>query len=262
MSRFLIIPELKNIGEHLSLANEYGLGFEYNDFYHPNVLDDEQGLRGLFSAYKAHSLPEYCTCHGDFFDVLVFSEDKSIRDIADMRIRQSIDAAKNIGAEAVVFHTNYEPMLTADFYVNNWINKNEEYWSGILEEFKDINIYIENMFDRSPELLCRLSERLKKYANYGVCFDYAHAVCFGKEEKISVWSSSLAPYVKHMHINDNDLKNDLHLSVGMGSIDWEEFAEYYGKYFGNSTVLIEVSGIEKQRRSVEYLEGIGLISKL
>lgn len=152
-------------------------------------------------------------------------------------------------------------MLTAEFYVNNWVARNEEYWSGILEEYKDINIYIENMFDRSPGLLCRLSERLKRYENYGVCFDYAHASSFGKEVNISEWSSSLAPYVKHMHINDNDLESDLHLGVGDGQIDWKIFAEHYRKYFKESTVLIEVQGIEKQRRSAEFLEKAGLVKK-
>lgn len=259
MSRFLIIPELKNIGEHLTLANEYGFGFEYNDFFHPNMLDDPKLLSETADKYKTYPLPEYCTCHGDFFDVLVFSEDKFIRRIADKRIRQSIDAARMMGAKGVVFHTNHEPALTAKSYVNNRTERNAEYWSGILAEFGDMDIYIENMFDRSPDMLCALSERLAGYKNYGVCFDYAHAASFGREVSLNEWSSSLAPYVKHMHINDNDLENDLHLAVGSGKIDREGFAEHYRKYFSECSVLIEVSGMEKQRLSARYLEKIGLI---
>lgn len=262
MTNFLIIPDIKNMGEHLELASEYGFGFEYNDFFSPDMLDDETRLEKRIADHTKFPLPEYSTSHGDFFDVIVFSEDKLIRDIADKRIRQSIDAARRIGAKAVVFHTNYEPVLTAKSYVENWISRNEQYWSGILEENPDMNIYIENMFDRSPDMLCRLSERLETYKNYGVCFDYAHAMSFGREIDIGEWVTSLAPYVKHMHINDNDLENDLHLAVGDGKIDWNAFAGYYKKYFSECTVLIEVTGIEKQRRSAEYLEKTGLLKRL
>ncbi len=262
MSNFLIIPDLKNINEHLSLAKKYGFGFEYNDFFMPNVLDDSAQIEKLAADYKKFALPEYCTCHGDFFDVLVFSEDKLIREIADRRIRQSISAARNIGARAVVFHTNYEPVLTSSSYVNNWISRNAEYFGGILEENPDMDIYMENMFDRSPEMLYMLSERLSGFENYGVCFDYAHAATFGKGFSLDEWSNTLAPYVKHMHINDNDLESDLHLAVGDGKIDWEQFAEIYKRVFSKCTVLIEVSGIEKQLKSVEYLEKIGLLGEM
>lgn len=261
MSKFLIIPDLKNIDEHLSLAKKYDLGFEYNDFFSPKMLDDEERLQHTIEEYKKYTLPDYCTCHGDFFDVLVFSEDKLIREIADKRIRQSIDAARKAGAKAVVFHTNYEPVLTAKSYVDNWIDCNEQYFSRLLEENPDMNIYLENMFDRSPDMLRRLSERLKAYKNYGVCFDYAHAMSFGRYTDINEWVRSLAPYLKHMHINDNDLENDLHLAVGDGKIDWNVFADHYNNYFCNCTILIEVSGIEKQIRSAEYLERLGLLSR-
>ena len=259
MSRFLIIPELTNIEEQLALAEKYNLGFEYNDYFSPKMLDDEAKLQHTIDEYKKYDLPNYCTCHGDFFDVLVFSEDRLIREIADKRIRQSIDTARKAGAKAVVFHTNYEPALTADTYIKNWTDCNEEYFSGILKENPDMNIYIENMFDRSPYMLKGLSERLAKYSNFGVCFDYAHAMSFGRSTDINDWVKALAPYIKHMHINDNDLENDLHLAIGDGKIDWNVFAKYYEKYFCKSTILIEVSGIEKQRRSVKFLESKGML---
>ncbi len=147
----------------------------------------------------------------------------------------------------------------ADAYIKNWTDYNEKYLGGILKENPDMNIYIENMFDRSPYMLQGLSERLIKYDNFGVCCDYAHAMSFGRGTDIDEWVEALAPYIKHMHINDNDLENDLHLAIGDGKIDWNKFAEYYEKYFYKSTILIEVSGIEKQRRSAEFLENLGLL---
>lgn len=257
MKKFLIIPHLDEIEESLALAEEYGFGFEYNDFFSPDMLDDKQRLESTIARYKANPLPDRCTMHGDFFDVLIFSEDKLIREISEKRIHQSIAAALEIGAEGVVFHTNHNPMLTADFYVNNWLKCNVDFWSAVTEQFPQINIYIENMFDTSPDMLARLAKELSGCKNFGVCLDYAHAAAFGGGT--DRWISMLAPYIKHMHINDNDLKDDLHLAVGDGQIDWLKFKEYYFRYFTDCTVLIETSDISRQRKSAEYLKNIGII---
>lgn len=257
MSKFLIIPQLNNIDESLELAEEYGFGFEFNDFFCPDVLDIRERVRGIADSYKSHKLPDTLTSHGDFFDVLIFSSDRLIREISEMRVRQSIEAALEVGAEAVIFHTNHNPFFTAESYVKNWLDCNIKFWNGILSEFTQINIYIENMCDSSPDMLVALSERLSSFSNYGVCFDYAHACVFGSD--IDEWVTALAPYVKHMHINDNDLKSDLHLAVGDGKIDWNRFREYYFQYFTNSSVLIETSSLEKQRKSAEFLSGLGIV---
>ena len=53
----------------------------------------------------------------------------------------------------------------------------------------------------------------------------------------------------------NDLKNDLHQAIGTGKIDWKRFHQEMDRYQIDSTVLIEVSGIEKQKKSLEYIRG-------
>lgn len=258
MSRFLIIPMINELEESVELAKEYGFGFEFNDFFIPDVLDDNALTEKLIEKYNACGLPDHCTLHGDFFDVLVFSDDREIRRISEMRIRQSLDIARMIGAKGVVFHTNSNPDLTAKLYIDHWISRNEAFWRKILSEYSDMNIYMENMFDDSPRLLAALAERLSDMDNFGVCFDYAHAVIYGSD--IDDWVDTLAPYVKHMHINDNDLKNDLHLAVGDGKIDWQHFKSVFeGKLSGAESVLIETSSIEKQRRSALFLRSLGLL---
>ncbi|MGN1415614.1 MAG: TIM barrel protein [Oscillospiraceae bacterium] len=257
MSRFLIIPQLKNIDESLKLAEEYGFGFEFNDFFFPDVLDSRERVSEIAAEYRSHKLPELLTCHGDFFDVLVFSSDRLIRDISAMRVRQSIEAAQEAGAGAVIFHTNHNPFFISQSYVSNWLDCNVRFWSGILSEYPNISIYIENMCDSSPDMLAALAEKLSSFPNFGVCFDYAHACVFGSD--MDSWVTALAPYIRHLHINDNDLKSDLHLAVGDGKIDWNRFKEYYLKYFTDATVLIETSSVEAQRRSAQFLSELGII---
>ena len=257
MGNFLIIPQLNNINESLALAEEYGFGFEYNDFFNPDILDDIDALNNIIDRYKRFQLPEITTVHGAFLDVTIFSQDKHIRLVSEKRIHQSIKAAAAIGAKGVVFHTNYTPMINTKSYVNGWIADNTTFWSKTLEEYPNIEIYIENMFDRKPDLIVKLAENLSNFPNFGICYDYAHASVFGDD--IDEWTEAVAPYVKHMHINDNDLKDDLHLAVGDGKIDWQKFCNSYNKHFSDCSVLIETSSIERQQRSAEFLRKLALL---
>ena len=128
------------------LAKEYNLGFEYNDFFMPDILDSKDKLNDIVESYKKYDLPQFSTMHGDFFDVIPFSIDSKIREISDLRIRQSLDVARRMKVKAVVFHTNYNPFLNTKQYIESWIKQNTEYWNSILEENQDVNIYLENIY--------------------------------------------------------------------------------------------------------------------
>lgn len=257
MKQLLIIPDANNIQQSIALSERYSLGFEYNDFFAPSVLDSKIDTDDIIGRYKACSLPHFTSLHGAFFDVIPFSPDSRIREISLLRIEQSISAAKRIGSRAVVFHTNYNPFLSSEAYDADWIDNNAAIWSDILQRHSDISIYLENMFEKTPEIMCRLSEKLCVYENYGVCLDYAHAVL--SDVSPQIWAEMLGRYIKHVHLNDNDLKSDLHLAWGDGLIDKDTFYECYEKYLNGASVLIEVSGTEKQRRSVMRLIEDGFI---
>ncbi|MBE5884650.1 MAG: sugar phosphate isomerase/epimerase [Lachnospiraceae bacterium] len=257
MKQVLIIPDRDRLPESLELAAEYGVGFEYNDFFAPDVLDDIDKKTEIIEGYSQQDLPVFTTLHGAFYDVIPFSPDAKIREIADIRIRQSIWAAKRIGARAVVFHTSYNPRLNSKGYVQSWLLTNVAYWSGILKENPDLNIYLENTFETHPDILEALSEELCQYENYGVCFDYAHAVL----SKVSpeIWAKKLGRFVKHVHINDNDGSSDLHLAWGDGVIDRAEFYACYEEYLQGATVLVETSVWESKVRSLEVLKQEGFL---
>lgn len=257
MKKLLVIPERDRLSESLRLADEYDLGFEYNDFFAPSVLDDESVLKEIENQYNSNTLPSYCTMHGAFFDVIPFSPDEKIRQISEMRIEQSISAAKRMHCRAVVFHTNYNPFLNSDIYIRSWIEKNIVYWTSVLKEHSDISIYLENMFDTSPEIMRQLAEALSIYENFGICLDFAHASISSTDQRL--WAQQLGRYVKHIHLNDNDLKADLHLPWGSGKIDRSKFYECYIDYMSNATVLLETPSVESQRKSIQTLLSDGFI---
>jgi len=252
MRQVLIIPNRDQLEECLQLAEKYNLGFEYNDFFIPDVLDDNIQTESIIAEYKKQDLPAFTTLHGAFFDVTPFSEDAKIREISDLRIEQSIRIAKKLGAKAVIFHTNYNPFLNSKDYIQGWIQTNAAYWSRVMERHPEINIYLENMFDTTPDIMEALSEKLSVYGNYGVCLDYAHASL--SKVAPEVWAKRLGRFVKHVHVNDNDLVSDLHLAWGDGQINRSHFYECFETYFKEATVLIETTPMENKIRSLEMLK--------
>lgn len=252
MSRLYLIPDIQDIERIQQLAGEYDCAFEYNDFYAPAVLDDRRKQEEIIEAYARYRSDfSQDIMHGAFLDVTIHSSDPLIRETSELRVRQSMEIAKRMGIKGVVFHTGRLAGFRVEYYLKQWKEMNACFFQKLAEEFPEQQIYMENMFDEAPDVLAELAEEMKETTNFGVCLDYAHAALTnfsGKE-----WAETLLPYIRHMHINDNDLKNDLHRPVGTGMIDWQNFDRIMRENSVQSTVLIEVKGYEAQKNSLEYM---------
>lgn len=267
MSRLYLVPDRKDMKRMCALAAEYGCSFEYNEFYMPKVMDDPENQEEIIADYQKYK-GEYIgresvakgfhgdTMHGAFLDVTIHSDDPMIRDASMLRVRQSMEIAKRMGLKGVVFHTGRLAGFRAEGYLRNWRDRNEAFFREIAEQYPAQQIYMENMFDEAPDILAGLAERMRDVKNFGVCLDYAHAMlsrCPGRE-----WIETLAPYIRHIHINDNDLQNDLHLAVGAGKLDWQEFDGLIRQCRIEAPALVEVNGYEAQRESLQYMKSHGI----
>lgn len=255
MSALYIIPDRSCIEESMQLAAGYGAHFEYNDFFAPAILDNEEKVTELIDFYSGLNRDRSGDMlHGAFLDVTIHSEDEKIRRVSEARVRQSIDIGVRLGIRGVIFHTNVIPNFKTQSYMKHWVDSNESFWRWMLAEYQDIELLVENMFDEEPDLLAQLAERMKDERRFGVCFDYAHALVFGEYHEIENWVKKLLPYTRHIHINDNDLKADLHQAVGEGAIDWSGFTEFMQNGKTDCSILVEMQGAEKQRKSLEYMK--------
>lgn len=252
MTGLYLIPNQQNLEESVELIRDYNGFFEYNDFFSGAVLDDKKEQLKIIENYaKMRSDFSKDTMHGAFLDVTVHSSDERIRNVSQLRVRQSMDIAKEMGLRGVVFHTNRLQGFRDAVYLKNWLETNERFFKDICEEYPAQQIFMENMFDEAPDVLAELAGRMQEVSNFGICLDYAHAVI--SETEAEEWLRQLAPFVKHMHINDNDLKYDLHEAVGSGQVDWKQFVKFMEQYQLDTTVLVEVTGVEKQIKSLEYM---------
>lgn len=256
MSNIFIIPTLNEIEKSCFLAEEWKASFEYNDFFLPEILDDEKTKQKIIKIYKEIGRDTVKdTLHGAFFDITLHSGDKKIREVSRQRIYESMEIAEELNVKAVIFHTNFIPGFELKSYKDMWIEENMKFWEKVLLQYPKKYIYLENMFDQTPELLARLARGIKN-KRFGVCFDYAHGAI--TNTPIKEWVSQLYPYIKHLHINDNDYKQDLHLPIGMGNIDWKEYNNHMIMYHINCPVLIEVKGIEQQKNALKYMKEKGI----
>lgn len=257
MKSIYIIPKKENIEESMRLSKEYNAYFEYNDFFIPAVLDDEEKKTELIEFYK--SLPRdrsMDTLHGAFLDVTIHSSDARIREVSEMRVRQSMEIARELGIRGVIFHTNVIANFKDETYRQKWLISNVTFYKKILTEYPGIYIFVENMFDFEPDSLVSLAEEMKEEPYFGVCLDYAHAAI--SQVPVKEWLPALKPYIKHMHLNDNDLKNDLHKAVGKGNMDYKEYTDFLIQNGMEISVLVEVSSLEDQKASLAYMRKEGI----
>lgn len=253
MSRGYIIPDRMDMEKSVRLAGEYGCAFEYNDFYLPEVLDDpgkQEEIIEFYAKYRSDFSED--TMHGAFFDVTIHSSDPLIRDASILRVRQSMEIAKRMGLKGVVFHTGRLAGFRTESYLKLWHQTNLQFFRELAEAYPEQQIYMENMFDEAPDVLAELAEAMRGMGNFGVCLDYAHAALTDCPQQ--EWVKTLAPYILHMHLNDNDLQNDLHQPIGEGKIDWQEYQRLMEECQISASVLVEVSGSDGKQKSLKYMK--------
>lgn len=257
---FEIVPDIHNIEQSMELSLEYDAVFEYNDFMMPHVLDQEEECERRMHFYKSLGRDRSRdTLHGAFLDIVIHSTDSLIQKASEKRVYQSMKIAEALGVRGVVFHTGLIAHFHASYYEKRWLDKNVKFWTRVLKDFPNQEIYIENMFEEDGRMCAALGEAMKTEHRFGLCLDYAHALAFGGKDVIEQWFYETMPYVKHMHINDNDLQDDLHLPIGEGRIDWDQFERLIRQYDSRPSVLIEVKGYEAQKKSLEYLKRMDIL---
>ena len=251
MEKLLMIPRINELEENLKLRDKLNIGFEFNDFFIPSLLDNKEALNEVIRKYS--KIGGYNTIHGVFFDICFNSSDDLIKNASYTRARQTLDIARILNCKKIVFHTNYIIGFNSEDYKQMWLERNAIAYKTFLKEYPEIEILIENMFDNNSELILKLLKEVND-PRFRMCFDIAHANL--SNEAIDSWYKNCKDYISHIHINDNMGDCDSHLAIGLGNIDYDYVVNLLNKF--NGTVLIEVKTTEDFIKSYEYLKEKGL----
>ena len=250
--RLGIIPDIDRLDDSLKLSWEYNTFFEYNDFFYPAIYQSEGETRRRINIYKSLDRDmSRDTMHGVFFDIAMTSTDEIIRNRSRVLMNNSMEIAANLGVKGVVFHTGINPGLWNRSYLDGWLDTAATWLDKLAKEYSHIDIYIEDTFDKEPGVLTSLIDLLSHRKNVKLCLDYGHALLTDTEDE--EWVRQMAPYVGHVHLNDHDMKEDLHLAPGKGLVDFERFEDLMEEYEVDAQVLLELNGAQEQLEALKYM---------
>ena len=187
------------------------IGIEMQDFTEPNLLTYEinsitNRYIEIFKDFKGIK-----ALHGPFLDLKPSSPDKLIREVSYNRYLNTINIAKRLDMDYIIFHSQINPYLNQPSLrkLNNIQSK--EFWEEILEEvsyYKGV-ILLENIFEETPSMLKELIETIN-LPNIKINLDIGHAK-LGKAT-LEEWIRELKDYILYIHVHSNDGLYDNHQS--------------------------------------------------
>ena len=215
----LMVALTDEVDYELRCAREFGLGVEVQSFAMPSMLGRDYAAPLTRMVKRVSGIKGPIGCHGAFLDTVHFSLDPEIRRVARTRYLEGLDIAEAVGAGYVLFHSQYNPVIKIPDYGDIYHYESLKFWPEILEEAerRGIAVYLENMFDDSPEPMRRLLDAIDS-PRLGLCFDMSHADVFSNLPAAE-WVAVFGPHLRHVHMNDCRGEFDDHLGLGQGALN-------------------------------------------
>ena len=178
--------------------------YNFNE-YHKTISDRINGMTGV-------------SMHGVINDMAYTSGDALIVEVTKKRFAESVQAASFHGINSLIFHSSYRIYHAINKPLVDWYIKTSiEFWKDFERHIPDeMTVLLENFEDEDPELIAQILQGIDS-PKIRCCFDIGHAFAYSPVP-LEQWIHVLGKYIKHIHINDNDGKRDLHLPLGKGSI--------------------------------------------
>lgn len=240
------------------LAREYGMGLELAEFSITNNMDD--GFEtALPHVEKCAAAVELKALHAPYNELFPMAIDPKVVNIAYERYDAAWRHCLRFGASKMIVHANY----VEDLYFPIWFTqRHAEFWRRFLDEHpEDVTICIENVMERTPELLLPILEEVND-PRMRMCLDVGHAN-LSNIAPID-WINACVPFISHYHIHNNDgplpeghrSVGDKHAALDKGSIDMFALLKAAEKMTPTATAAVESYEPEE---CVCWLRGNGFI---
>jgi len=194
--------------------------------------------------------------HAPFADINIASPSRCLLKAMVKRLEKSIQFAGFLEADVWVFHPGLKTGISMFYPEADWIQncKTAETLAKIAEKH-GVRIAIENVPEPYPFLM-KSVEHFKRFysevnSNIGLALDVGHANLNGQ---IELFLRTFPNKIVHIHAHDNGGKEDEHLGVGRGTVDWKRFAELLKEISYAKTVVVE--SMEHVQESVERLKAL------
>ncbi len=204
----------------------------------------------------AKSLDLTYSVHAPFADVNIGSPAKPLLNASLKRLKQSLQNASALDAKIWVFHPAQRTGI-GQFYPGYDFKVMCESIKELYAVAEDygVNMALENLPGKYYFLMSTPEEFLRMYREtnlpIGITMDLGHAHLEGQ---IKPFFDKLADKIIHIHASDNDGSDDQHNGIGIGTIDWNWFAETLKRMSYDRSIIIESTNHIPE--SVEKLKGL------
>ena len=220
-----------------ALAREYGLGLEIAEFCTASNMDEgfpacEERLRLSTAGVERFTL------HGAFNELCPAAIDPLARALTEKRYRQSAAMAARYGAKKLVIHTGFVPRV---YFPEYFIEESVTFWRSFLSGMtEELIVALENVMETSPEIPAEIARRVDD-PRLRLCLDAGHANVTCGSPPLSEWIDRFAPWLTHVHIHNNDGREDAHRCLGEGTLDYAAILDRLEQICPDVTYTIENS---------------------
>lgn len=228
------------------MSEHFGLWEIFSEADH-SVYRDPKGIADVISS---HGL-EF-QVHAPICDWNIGAMSDRLREASLKETIATIDAASEMGARMVTVHPGLSSMSVPGLEGRAAARARESV--GVIDRIVrdyDLTVAIENM-PAFPFFLGRTAEQLADIVDgtdLGVCFDIGHA---NTTDQIDAMIDTFGDRIANIHIHDNHGRNDEHLTIGDGEIDFAHVIHRMSGYRGNW--IIESKSLESAVQSLPRLQ--------
>ena len=222
------------------------LGIEYAEIVHqyPHDKIDIESLESFNLKYSVHA---------PFMDVNIAALQEKSRLNSIMQIKESIDFANKINAEAVVVHPGLATFLANKYFLDTVYEFANESIREIGDYGRDLGVLttIENMPTFDGMLYKNMNDLndLLVSLDMSMTLDIGHANHAGYSPDEMIFDS-----IKHIHMHDNFGDDDAHLPLGEGSIDLKRVVNNLESKNYDGIYILEVNDYDSIKKSYEYMK--------
>ncbi|MBU0681493.1 MAG: sugar phosphate isomerase/epimerase [Proteobacteria bacterium] len=224
------------------------------------VLYEERQQDFLFVAERLHEAGLRCTLHAPFFELYPGSLDPYIRRLSRYKLEKAFDLIDIFRPASIVCHLSFEANKHG-YKEEEWFKYSLEAWQLFLEfaSARKTPFMLENTYEQTPQQLKRVLTALDSpYARF--CLDVGHVMAFAKS-RWQQWLPEMTPWLGQLHLHDNNGDSDLHLGLGEGIFDFEDFFAYLKNEELHPLVTLEAHHAGGVETGFRFLEKVGFMPK-
>ena len=217
------------------------------DHYLPGIAVSLESLMGSYN--MTYSI------HAPFNDVNIASLNESFRETSVIELIKVMNIAAELDIKTITIHPGMYSMVVSGLEERSIMAAKRSLRTlDRMAQECGVRLCVENM-PGFKFFLGQTAEQLSELldgTNLPVCLDIGHANTTGQLNEII---DVLGNRIMNVHIHDNDGKQDQHLTIGNGNIDFEDCLKRLSGYGGRYIIECKnlESGVESQNRLTRLL---------